>query len=170
MILKIRVWDDPVLSTVAEKVPDTEFGPDLERLGLDMLETLRATSSGVGLAGPQVGISKRIFVMAQDSENKKVDPSYHILVNPVIALDGTVVYGTEGCLSFPGLYEQVERSNIVAMTYQKPDGEYIHVNMGGLDARIVQHEVDHLNGIMFFDRLSRQMRKRLLQKWEKKKR
>ena len=176
MILPIILWDDPVLKIVADEVPSTEFGPDIERIGMDMIETVKASANGVGLSGPQVGISKRIFVMAQSSLTKKDDWSYLILVNPVIALSspswhgGSTAYGLEGCLSFPGLYEQVERSNSVTMTYQKPDGEFVHINMAGWDARIVQHEVDHLDGIMFFDRISRQMRKRLMQTWEKKKR
>jgi len=161
-VLTITLWDDPILSKVAEPIADSAFGPQLEAFGQDMIETM-VTKKGVGLAGPQVGVSSRIFVMTfPDHEDRKPI----VVVNPVLKLDGWFTYEREGCLSLPGLYEQVERRNDVIMQYFNPIGEPQERHVTKWDSRIAQHEFDHLNGIMFFDRMSRQMKKRLLKEWE----
>jgi len=163
-MLKITLWDDPVLSKIAEPVADSAFGPDLEEFGRQMVETMNE-KNGLGLAGPQVGVSNRIFVMTFP-DNEKMKPI--VVVNPTLKLSGWFKYEREGCLSFPGLFDQVERRELVTMQYRNPIGESLECVLANWDARVAQHEFDHLDGIMFFDRMSRQMRKRLMQEWESK--
>lgn len=164
-MLEIKLWDDPILRQVAQPFDDAEFGPQLEELSLQMIQTMDG-AHGLGLAAPQVGISKRVFVM------RVADHKTITAFNPQIVLDGQEYQHQEGCLSFPGLYEQVIRMNSVTMQYRTASGEYNEVWLvdegENIEARIIQHEVDHLNGIMFFDRMSRQMRKTLLRRWEKR--
>jgi peptide deformylase len=162
-VLKITLWDDPVLKKIAEPVADSAFGPELEAFGQEMLETMKACGNGVGLAGPQVSVSNRIFVMKFPEDENRAPI---VIVNPVIKLSGWLTYEREGCLSFPGIYEQVERNADVVMQYRNPIGEAMEIHLTKWDARVAQHEFDHLNGIMFFDRMSRQVRKRLLREWE----
>jgi len=174
-VLKITLWDDPILKKIAEPVPDSAFGLKLELFGRDMIETMEA-NNGIGLAAPQVGISERIFVMSFP-DHTDLDPI--IVVNPRIRYLGSALYEQEGCLSLPGLYEQVARSSEITMEYQDPltgrwkaDLESLtpsEATLKNWDARVAAHELDHLDGWMFFDRMSRQMRKALLQRWEKTK-
>jgi peptide deformylase len=161
-VLTIIQWDNPFLKLVAQPVADSAFGSSLEALGQDMVETM-VSNKGIGLAGPQVGVSSRIFVMSFP-EHKDRKPI--VVVNPVLKLGGWFTYEQEGCLSFPGLSEQVERQAEVVMQYKNPIGEALELVLTKWDARVAQHEFDHLNGIMFFDRVSRQVRKRLLREWE----
>lgn len=161
-MLTITLWDNPILSKVAEPVADSAFGSSLEAFGQDMIETM-VSNKGIGLAGPQVGVSSRIFVMSFP-EHKDRKPL--VVVNPVLKLGGWFTYEQEGCLSFPGITEQVERQAEVVMQYRNPIGESLERIVTKWDARVAQHEFDHLNGIMFFDRMSRQVRKRLLREWE----
>ncbi len=161
-MLTITLWDNPILKKVAEPVADSAFGSQLEAFGQEMIETMLA-KKGIGLAGPQVGVSNRIFVMTFP-DNETMKPV--VVVNPELKLSGWFKYEREGCLSFPGLFEQVERRADVVMQYKNPIGESLECVLANWDARVAQHEFDHLNGIMFFDRMSRQMRKHLLKQWE----
>jgi peptide deformylase len=162
--LTIRYWGDPVLSTVCDPVTADEFGPELERFGKLMLETIRRM--GIGLAAPQIGLTKRVFVMVRQDES--LPPI--IAVNPEVLPTGPDVPHAEGCLSLPGLTEQVMRPPRAEMRYQEPlTGEWRSVILEGYDAFCAQHELDHLNGIVFIQRLSRQMKKAALRKWEKRK-
>jgi peptide deformylase len=161
--LKIVLWADPILKKIAEPVADSAFGQTLEDFGRQMIETMQAYN-GLGLAGPQVGVSNRIFVMTFP-DHKERKPL--VVVNPVLKLSGATLYQYEGCLSFPGLQEQVPRSAEVVMEYQDPlEGEWNEYTLANWDARVSAHEFDHCNGVMFFDRMSRQMRKALLRQWE----
>lgn len=162
--LKIITWDHPTLMKVAEPVAAHEFGPALEELGARMLAAMKERD-GIGLAAPQVDVSKRIFVMTFPDQPTM---SPIIVVNPVLKLSGAILYETEGCLSFPGIHEQVARSAKVDMEYQRPDGTVQVAFMDLWNARVAQHEFDHLDGIMFFDRLTRQMRKKLMKEWDKR--
>ncbi|MCA1833306.1 MAG: peptide deformylase [Actinomycetota bacterium] len=149
-ILQMRIFGDPILTTKAQTV--TTFDADLARLTDDMFDTMYA-APGVGLAAPQVGVSKRLFTF-DDGETSGVlanaDITWHSEEKQL---------GEEGCLSLPGLYLPVERSMQVRVTAQTLDGEEAHLEGEGLLARIFQHEIDHTNGILFIDRLTPEYRR-----------
>jgi peptide deformylase len=184
MILPLRYWDDPMLSTVCEPLGDAEFGSQLEEFGRDLLATMQA-KNGVGLAAPQVGVTKRVFAMLFPDHR---DSEPVVVCNPELVLSGSVVYGQEGCLSLPNVYQQVYRASSAFLRYRTTDGSTVEKPLTLWDARVAQHEFDHLNGIMFFDylnkrkefvteehpepwgpRMSKQMAKAVLRDWEKKK-
>jgi len=127
-----------------------------------MFETMYA-AEGIGLAAPQVGVSKRLFVM--DIRDPEAEPQ--AVVNPVIVEHSGSERGEEGCLSLPGLYGVVERSAQIVMEGLDPDGKPIRIDASGLLARCIQHEIDHVDGILYIDRLSPIKRKMLLSKWKK---
>jgi peptide deformylase len=147
----IRLFGDPVLTTRAEEV--TTFDKELRNLVRDLAETM-LDAPGVGLAAPQIGVSLRVFTYHVDDEQ-----AGH-LVNPVISVVGDEDQdGDEGCLSLPGLtFPTVRKLNVVA-TGMNVHGEPISVEGTELLARCVQHEVDHLDGILFIDRLDTEQRK-----------
>jgi peptide deformylase len=147
-ILPIRIYPDPVLRQRCP--PVTEFGPDLERLAADMVETMHA-APGVGLAAPQVGLTLRLAVV--DLSVGKRPEDLRVLVNPeVLAPEGSEVE-EEGCLSLPGLTEKVERPARVRVRAVDVAGRPFELEAEGWLARAVCHEVDHLDGILFTDRL-----------------
>ena len=149
MILEIRKYGDPILAGGTTRV--TEFGPELRRLVGDMFETMYA-APGVGLAAPQIGVAKRLFVM--DCSADKNTPERVVLVNPeIVATEGQQV-GDEGCLSFPGVYFQVERAKRVVARAQNVDGEWFEIDAMDLTARCILHENDHLLGVTFLNYLS----------------
>ena len=171
-ILQIRYWNDPVLSTVCEPVRDTEFGSKLEGFASQLLATMN-THKGVGLAAPQVGITSRIFIMhfpEATKEGKLTVPPLAVC-NPVLELRGETLYEDEGCLSVPGIFNQVARPKTVVMRYFTILGEERELELHDMNARVAQHEAQHLDGIMFFDRrnMSKQMHKATLREWEKQK-
>lgn len=161
-LLPIVNWPEPVLLSVGKPVADDEFGTDLERLVLDMFDTM-AHARGVGLAAPQVGVSKRLFVMDVPGEEPEAPPERHVLVNPeIVAIEGEQV-GEEGCLSFPGLFQVVKREMRVIARAQRINGEQFELDVTDLAARCILHETDHCDGIVFLDRMSplkRQLAKR----------
>src|ERR1700691_2210312 len=145
MIRKIVKYGDPVLEKPAE--PITEFNtPELDELIADMFETMYS-AKGLGLAGAQVGISQRLTVIdisQGQEESKKL-----VLINPeIITREGSQV-GEEGCLSIPGFREQVKRAAKVKLRAKNAQGETLEHEAEELVARAMQHEVDHLNGILF---------------------
>ena len=149
MMREIRKYGDPVLAKTAD--PVTEFDDNLKRLVNDMFETMYA-APGVGLAAPQVGVSKRLFVM--DCSTKEGTHERVALINPeIISTEGRQV-GDEGCLSFPGIYFQVERAQRVVARAQNVKGEWFDIDTMDLPARCILHENDHLNGIVFINHLS----------------
>ena len=127
-----------------------------------MLETMYA-AEGVGLAAPQVGISKRLFVM--DVGDPDIEP--RAVINPVIVESTGSERGEEGCLSLPGLIGVVERLASVVMEGLDLDGQPIRIEADDLLARCIQHEIDHVDGVLFIDRMSPLKRKMLLSKWKK---
>jgi peptide deformylase len=149
MIHRICKYGEPVLETPSD--PVTEFGPELEKLAEDMFETMYA-HKGVGLAAPQIGVSKRLTVIdcsAGEDESQKL-----VLVNPeLIHKEGTQI-GEEGCLSIPGFREDVKRAKIATVRAVNLKGEPIEVKGEDLLARAFQHEIDHLNGVLFLSHLS----------------
>ncbi len=164
--LNMRYWDDPTLSTVCTKVEKDEIGEQLAEFGDLLLKTLKHHGNGLGLAASQVGLTKRMFAMRFPSAP---DMNPIVLVNPVITKREGREVGQEGCLSIPTIFDQVERAAFVTVEFQQIDGDGDHrvYDLEGLDARIVQHEIDHLDGVMFFQRMSKQMRKNVLRQWEK---
>lgn len=149
MILDIVKYGDPVLTKRANEVK--VFDQDLHRLVDNMFETMYV-APGVGLAAPQVGVLKRLFVM--DCSSKK-DPKHKVvLINPVIELGEGEQVGEEGCLSFPGIYFEVKRPERVVVRAQDIDGTEFRLDVMELEARCVAHETDHLDGELFIDYLS----------------
>jgi len=163
MKLNVRILGDPILRQRASEV--TEISEATRELIRDMFETMYA-EEGVGLAAPQVGVGERIIVI--DPQQDEL-PAF-ALINPVIVeASKETEKGEEGCLSIPGLRELVERSQRVVVRGLTPEGEQRELDLEGLPARIIQHEVDHLDGILFIDRVSPLKRKMLLAKWQKTK-
>lgn len=145
-IRNIRVDDDPILRKTCR--PVTEFNDRLFDLLDDMKETLYK-SGGVGLAAPQVGVLRRVVVM--DVSEDRSD--YIELINPEITgVEGTQT-GTEGCLSLPGLYGTVTRPMVVKVKAQNREGKWCLYKGEGLKARCFCHELDHLDGILYKDKL-----------------
>jgi peptide deformylase len=158
---KIVLLGDPVLRKRAEPVED--FGRDLRALAQDLLDTLEK-AEGVGLAAPQIGVSRRVLVVAPPEEPDTPRSSPRIYVNPeVLESEGTPVSAEEGCLSIPGIYEVVKRPGRVRIRSidleARPSEEWVE----GIEARILQHEIDHLDGVLFIDKIG-PMRRALLQK------
>ena len=159
--LEVRILGDPILRERAEEV--SELTPELQQLIDDMFETMYA-EDGVGLAAPQVGVRQRIIVVDPHEEGKRG----FALINPVIVESSKQVErGEEGCLSIPNVKDVVERPFAVVAEGLLVDGSTQRIEAEGLLARILQHEVDHLNGILFIDRLSPLKRKLVLSKWQK---
>ncbi len=148
-IQPIRLFGDPVLRTPAEPVVD--FDRELARLVKDLTDTM-LEAPGVGLAAPQLGVSLRVFTY-------HVDGVLGHLVNPVLDLGEEEQEGEEGCLSFPGLAYPTRRALRVVARGVDLHGEPVQVEGTDLLARCVQHETDHLDGVLFIDRLDREQRK-----------
>ena len=166
--LKVYEYPHPVLKKKAVRLEKEEFNAELKQLFADMLETMYA-EVGVGLAAPQVGISKRLVVIdvEQDEEGGKPgNPLY--LVNPeIIWCSEEKVCGPEGCLSVPDQRAEVERFAAVKVRYFTPEGEEKELEAEGFLAVAVQHELDHLDGILYIDRISRLKRQMLVKKLHK---
>ena len=150
MVRTILKYGEPALEKASE--PVTEFDtPDLQGLIEDMWETMYA-AKGVGLAAPQIGSNKRISVIdisVGEDETKKI-----VIINPeIISRDGKQT-GEEGCLSLPGFREPVTRANKVTIRAQNEKGETVEIEGEELLARAFEHEIDHLNGILFINHLS----------------
>jgi len=149
MIYPIVKYGDPVLEKPA--APVTEFDGDLSKLVEDMFESMYA-SHGVGLAAPQIGISKRIAVI---DITFKEDPNARlVLINPVIIHTEGKVTGTEGCLSLPEFREQVTRPKSVRVRAQDVTGKWFETSGEDLVARALMHETDHLNGRLYISHIS----------------
>ena len=159
-ILEIKEYGDPILREKALSVE--EITPDILNLIKDMAESMYA-SSGVGLAAPQVGVSKRIITIDEDEEKLLV------LLNPEIIKSEGEAVDEEGCLSLPGIYSEVQLSLKVTVKALNENGDPIEITKEGLTARALQHEIDHLNGILFIDKIGRMERQILLNKLKKKK-
>ncbi len=148
-ILKIRYYGDPILRKKAEKI--TEFNSDLEKMVNDMLETMY-TNFGVGLAANQVGILKQVIVIDTGTKEK---PDVKILINPeIIYRSKEKKEFEEGCLSFPGLTEKIQRPAKIKVKCQDIKGNFYEFDAEGILAVACQHEYDHINGILFIDRMS----------------
>ena len=178
MIYPIRTYGDPVLRKKAK--PVSKFDQTLKELAQSMIETMY-NANGVGLAAPQVGLPFRLFVgleldlseAKEDQEEKKYTEEElkslsieekrklwkvideHVMVNPEILTRKGVQYGPDGCLSLPGIVvEGIERDNEIRVRYQDLEGKWHEENLEGHFSHVVQHEHDHLEGILYIDRLS----------------
>jgi peptide deformylase len=162
MILNIVKYPDPVLSKPGE--PVTEFDDELRKLVDDMFETCYA-SQGIGLAAPQVSVSKRLAVidlsMGKDPKDKLV------LINPEIVASEGKQYEEEGCLSFPEIREKVVRALKVRIRAQNEKGKWFEMDAEELLARCFQHEIDHVDGMLFIFRMSGLKREFALRKIRK---
>ena len=168
MIYKIRYWPDEFLRRVAK--PVTEFDDELETICQNMFDTMY-DDKGIGLAATQVGIDKRIFVLDTKFEDEGICDA---LINPeIVEASEEKIIAPEGCLSFPYMFINLERAGRVKVKYQKLTGEEEHVILEGISAVCAQHELDHLNGVVFFDYLKpakRQMAEKKLRRNVKAKR
>jgi peptide deformylase len=150
-IREIITVPNKVLNRKAQKV--TDFGKDLQTLIDDMVETMRE-APGVGLAAPQVNVLQRVIAVEfGDEEDEEVPPKLYTIVNPEVArASEETLMGIEGCLSIPELVGEVERSVSVTVKGQNRRGQKMKIKASGWLARILQHEIDHLNGVLFTDR------------------
>lgn len=163
MIREIVLMGDPVLRTPGEEVE--VFDEDLQDLVRDMFETMYH-AEGVGLAAPQIGISRRVLVV--DLRKEEQPEARVALINPRVVWSSPATEKEyEGCLSIPGLEELVERSMSVRIEGFDPEGNEIVVDADEYYARALQHEIDHLDGVLFLDRVSALKRRMLLKKWKK---
>jgi peptide deformylase len=183
MVRKIVRYPEPVLR--AKCRPVTEVTSEIRALAADMLETMRE-ANGVGLAAPQVAVDVQLAVIDVSHNpdcitfmkinGEKVEMPQHmpiVFMNPQLDLGKDKEIGEEGCLSFPRLRGDIRRSSDIKVTYTDLDGKTVTVETDGLLARAFQHEIDHLNGILFIDRLNavakvgmKRKLARLMQEWE----
>ncbi|MEK6682859.1 MAG: peptide deformylase [Nitrospirota bacterium] len=148
MVLEIRKYPDPILSKKAERVE--KIDQDIQKLIGDMIETLYA-APGVGLAAPQVGRSIRLIVFDPSVRNE--EGKLTVLINPeIIEKDGEAIM-KEGCLSVPGLEAEIKRAENVKVTGLDKNGNAVTIDAKGFLARVIQHEIDHLDGILLLDRI-----------------
>jgi peptide deformylase len=163
MILPILQYGDPILR--AKGKPVEEIDDRIRELAVNMIETMHA-AHGVGLAAQQIGEALQLTVLdisaAEDRpstlklDGKDIDPNSAmplVLINPEIELLGETEVGVEGCLSFPEVTGDIERSHSVTVRAQNLEGDTIEFEAGGFLARAIQHEGDHLHGILFIDRM-----------------
>ncbi|MFY9935614.1 MAG: peptide deformylase [Silvibacterium sp.] len=162
MILEIVKYPEPVLERPAE--PVAEFNEELRKFVDDMFESMYA-AKGIGLAAPQVAVSKRITVIDLSFKEKPADKI--VLINPEIVLREGKQYEEEGCLSLPDIREKVSRAAKVKVRAQDVKGEWFELDGEQLLARAFQHEIDHLDGILFFKRVSALKRDLILRKIRK---
>jgi peptide deformylase len=149
---QIRTWGDPVLKSKASEV--TRFGPELEREAERMIALMR-DAMGVGLAATQLGVMQRLFVFAAGP-----DATPTAVANPVIEwLSDEAAMAEEGCLSLPGIAVDVERPLYARVRGQDTKGDPLRLESAGLEARVLQHEIDHLDGVLMLDRTEREQRK-----------
>ncbi len=148
MIHPIRTYPDKVLRSVAKEV--AQITDDVRRVCADMVETM-CSARGVGLAANQIGVSLRIIALETGSEKQSVPL---VLINPELSELAGEDTAEEGCLSIPGFYETVKRAKKAIVKGSNPEGKTLRIECEGLLARACQHELDHLDGVLFIDRLS----------------
>lgn len=159
-ILDIRTFPDPVLREKTQVV--TDFGDSLKKLLDDMFETMRH-AHGIGLAAPQVGVLQQVAVIdISEDQNERID-----LVNPQIVEGNGKVSSEEGCLSIPEYRDSIKRRSEVVVRAQDSQGNPFELHADGLLAICLQHEIDHLNGVLFIDHLSR-LKRELFRRWFKR--
>jgi peptide deformylase len=157
------VLPDQRLRAVADAIPEVD--EEIKTLAKDMLDTMY-DAPGIGLAAPQIGVMKRIVVMDLAGEGETPDPI--VMINPEITKFSDQIQVTEeGCLSIPELYYEVERPDAVTVQYTDLDGNEVVRDADGKLAVCIQHEIDHLDGVLYIDYLSRLKRDRVIKKFDK---
>lgn len=161
MSLNLHYYGDPILRTPAERIP--EMGPGIQKLAGDMIDTMRA-SEGVGLAAQQIGKALAICTVEvpleydTDEAGQRINPGLDmplVLINPEITDHSSKIdRHEEGCLSFPGIRGDIPRPVEITLRYQDMAGATHEQRVSGFLARVIQHEVDHLNGVLFIDHMS----------------
>ena len=154
----ILIWPEPLLATKSKEVQAIDA--EIRDLAGDMIETMYA-ARGIGLAANQVGVTKRLIVIdlnplpGEEEEGEVRDPAFgpHVLINPEIIERAGVLLWEEGCLSVPGEVGEVERAAEIAVRYLTLEGETVVVEANQLMAVCIQHEIDHLNGVVFPERM-----------------
>jgi peptide deformylase len=164
-VLELTFFGNPILGKVCESVRESLFDtPLLYDFGQSLIETM-TTNNGVGLAAPQVNVASRILAM--ELPNLK-DSQPLVMCNPVLVSEHPLTaQATEGCLSMPGVYLPVYRADGIVVQYREPSGKFVELELSGLNARVFLHELDHLNGLLFINRVSRQLRREAERQWEK---
>ncbi len=157
-VRQLHVLGSPVLRQRAFEVARVDDG--VRELIADLFETMRA-AKGVGLASNQIGVARRVAVVSVEEQGE------YALVNPVIVESGGTQLGEEGCLSIPDIFADVERAERVVVEAADEQGQRRRIEATGMLARAIQHEIDHLDGILFLDRVSPLKRRRLLADWKK---
>ena len=158
MAYQIRTYGDPVLKSKAAEVSD--INGKIARLVDDMFDTLYESDSGIALAAPQIGVQKQIFVW-------DVDDQHMAIINPqIVESSGEWVYD-EGCLSIPGLYVEMLRPNHVLIRGYTVDGDEVEIEASELMGRLFQHEIDHLQGVLMFDRMTPEQRKEAMSEYRR---
>lgn len=147
----IYTYEEDVLRQKAQ--PVETFDEELQILVDDMIETMRV-APGVGLAAPQIGVSKQVIVVEfGDEDDETVPEQLFVVVNPeIVRQSNDTVLGVEGCLSVPGFVGEVERAQVVTVRGQDQYGKKVKIRAQGWLARIFQHEIDHVNGVLYTDR------------------
>jgi peptide deformylase len=161
MILKLIYYGDPILRKKTSPIP--QVNEEIRALAQNMIETMQATPNGVGLAAPQVNVSLAIFVVQfpdKNSKEKWVPGIIEVFINPkILAVSPDSWLYSEGCLSIPQIYEEVPRPIQVQIQAQDLNGETFVRTYDGYEARMILHENDHLNGVLFIDRIDKERRK-----------
>ena len=157
-VLTVRRYGDPILRQAA--APVAAVTPEIKRIIDDMVDTMWH-QVGIGLAAPQVGFSLRLLVMDDSRGGARA------LINPVITDRGGSVREEEGCLSLPGIFAEVERNKWIRVSALDGDGQPVALEAEGLQAKVIQHEMDHLDGVLFIDRLPPVTRDRIKKKIQK---
>jgi peptide deformylase len=163
-ILEIRKYPDEVLKKKSE--PVTDINGELQKLIDNMLETMYK-SNGIGLAAPQVGVAKRLIVI--DTSIREENQSLIVLINPEIVSSNGEILSEEGCLSLPGFITRLKRKEKVFVKGLDRKGNSIEIEAEGLLGRALQHEIDHLEGILLIDRISPLKRELFRRKYSKQK-
>ncbi len=161
-IMRITKLGEEILRQVAEQVKPEEINDELRTFINEMFETM-ISANGVGLAGPQAGISKRLFVVIADDDVRRV------FINPqIISTSSNLTDYEEGCLSIPGVYETIQRPEKVTVQAFNEKGRPFTLEADGLLARIIQHENDHLDGFLFIDRGNKEFAEKTIEKFKKR--
>lgn len=159
--MDIRIYPDPALRQPADKIE--KITPEIQDLAKKMIEIMRE-SNGIGLAATQVGVNQCLFVVDVDPENQNTPEDLlknQVFINPEIISKSGKVLEEEGCLSFPGLFATTTRPGRISMRAQDIDGNEVTINIDGVYAKVIDHEVDHLNGVLFIDKLTPASRQKL---------
>lgn len=163
-VMQLKYMGDPILRKKAVGIDPDEIDSEFDKLVGDMLETMYHRE-GVGLAAPQVGVGKRLIVYDNVAAGYHLDPQ--VLINPEIVEEEGSCRGEEGCLSIPEIKDMVERAERIVVRGLDREGNEVEIEATDMVARIIQHEIDHLDGILFVDRLGGVKKKLAMSRWKK---